>query len=208
MHPPIYLYLSETSFCETWENGGTIPVNNASRYLRLERSGIYTPDEVGHRTVPDAPGGFFGQSDEAVLQLSNTPIGTRHMDITFINCVVDDGHDRKTVSGHLREWLHDVHVLSFSTERSLSLLRRLDKQACVEIVHFDLFKAVLDSQMGREGTAGLVNYTGGLVRNHFVKSAADEWQREFRLIWDTGKKGPIEVEIPSGLAKRVHFDAK
>lgn len=101
----------------------------------------------------------------------------------------------------------DGLILSFSVDLSSDIATRLhNKEACVEIVDVGGLKQCVDEQLGVVGIAAMCEYTNGTDRNHFLKSTADDWQKEYRIFWPGSF--PQSVSIPGGLACVVKLPGK
>ena len=187
----LYLYLNEHWHAETWINGGEVPINPASFYRRIERGGIFTPDEnLIHKSEVDLTtlGPFLKVGPGSIIK-----------DFTFVGCVVDDEPFPDITNADYYE--NDGLILSFSSRLTGVLARKMKKKACIKIVDMDLLKRHLDDQLGVVSEAGPCKYTSGHQRNHFLKSDLDEWQAEYRLFWPVDKKA--EVFVPAGTAQLI-----
>lgn len=187
-----YLYLAYEKFTDAWVNGGKVPLYKASTYRRLERGGVYTPDENLIDTSThsiDTFLGFFPSSDNATITIGT--FMTPKVNIT--NAVIN----RRTEDGL---------VLCLANRRSNYIAKKLKKEACVEILDVAELKNVLDEQIGKKGVMGNCAYTESHKRNHFLKSSLDSWQEEYRIFWKDADS--IEVEIPKNLARRISIRGK
>lgn len=186
-----YLYLNEHWHAETWTGGGVIPINPASTYRKIERSGIYTPDEnLIHDSPVDllAPNPIFriapGAQVKGLTMYSNYVDGVRQSDVFNASYYEEDGL-----------------ILSFSQRLARTVARKMNKRACVKIIDMVRLKAHLDQKLGVTSKAGLCQYTSDHQRNHFLKSEADMWQDEYRLFWPLHER--VEVEIPPGIGELI-----
>lgn len=194
---PVYLYLGQPEYAQTWVAGGRIPIFAAKKYLSVDRAGIYTPDELRQRTVsltdPRAASGldsFFGLAS-----------GT----MSFNNCTINFEGDAFPLQGTVKQDFEDAYILCFSTEQSPHLMERLRKRACVKISDPAELKNVIDREMQQVSQAGLVEYTDHPNRGHFLKSSLDNWQSEYRFVWPRGGEATIWIDIPLGTASEVDF---
>ncbi|OOL34024.1 hypothetical protein BOO94_30710 [Pseudomonas sp. FSL W5-0299] len=181
----LYLYLNEHSHADTWINGGVIPIQPASTYRKLERDGIYTPDE---NLIHKSPFDLFSLSP--VLDLR----GFGHFSM---NNLMVNGVQVPNVSD-VSLYEEDGLILSFSCRYKKKTAIRMKKKACVKILDVDALKKHLDEKLGVEAIAKDCEYTQGHERNHFLKSNADQWQAEFRMFWPILER--VEVELPPGVA--------
>lgn len=188
----VYLYLNEPEHAQTWVEGGEIPINPASVYKSMERSGVFTPDEnLIHKSEMDlmnlGPG------------IHLDPAGN-FKNITFINCDFGAGPVNVNAGDYYAE---NGLLLSFSTALSKAVMDRFKtKKVCVKILDIDRLKSILDLNLGCESQADKCRYTTGHERNHFLKSFLDIWQQEYRLFWKC-KPERQWVSIPAGLAEVV-----
>lgn len=196
-----FIYLTEEAWTEVWEHGGRVPLNPASAYLASERRGTKTPDEGRIRTIegmPDwvveGPNRFFNiQGDAAGISVSN--MGFEHY----------RGEPARVEHGRAETVASDGIILCLSTQLSQAIGTRLGKKACVEIMSLDHLVKVLNQRIGIECLRDKVCYTDGFARNHFLKSREDEWQHEYRLFWPVTFVISRDVELPSGIGKRVFW---
>ena len=184
-----YLYLTKHEWCNTWVNGGIIPINPASFYLSPTREGTKTPDEnlIHNSPVDIASLSSFGFHMENVK------------DLTFTNNIYN-GISLPSFA-NADYYKEDGLILSFCNRKSNEICKRLGKIACVAIGSIESLKSIIDEQLGVEGMAGNCQYTQDHQRNHFLKSIEDGWQDEYRLFWPV--KNACKVVIPAGLAKKV-----
>ena len=144
-----YLYLTRKEWVSTWENGGSIPIPIASRFLSHERSGTQTTDENRfHRSSVDLtklPGYKIGPDATIVgLNLVGVTVnGVRQPDIVGATCGTEDGL---------------IICLSNGLERSIA--ERLGKSACVEIFDAEALKECINAQVGNRGANGRVRVYG------------------------------------------------
>ncbi|HDS9898497.1 TPA: hypothetical protein QH942_002777 [Klebsiella aerogenes] len=185
-----YLYLTQPEWAGAWVNGGEIPLNLATAYKRMDRDGIYTPDEgLIDDTTHDIQ--LF---DPAIIQFGgdfkNVSIGgiTVGGEVVFSN-----------FNGS--RYADDGVILSLCNQKDASIKDRLRKSVCVEIISIDVLKRELDNQFGVVSEARNCEYTNTHNRGHFLKSEQDSWQDEFRLFWK--KDGPLRAMLPSGIGKIV-----
>lgn len=184
-----YLYLNFPEWKDAWINGGKIPLNPASVYKRMDRDGIYTPDE-----------NLIYESTHDLDQLEpivKVGVGARNVSIGKI---ISNG---VTIAENVQasRYEEDGVILSLCNRKSKSIAKKLKKQACVKIINFELLKKAIDEQLGKVSIAKPCKYTDSYERNHFLKSTEDEWQDEFRLFWDHQEK--VEIILPKGIAKSV-----
>ncbi|WP_442108254.1 hypothetical protein [Pseudomonas sp. NUPR-001] len=185
----LYLYLNEHWHAETWMFGGVIPINPASTYRKMERSGIYTPDE---NLIHDSPVDLT--TPNPLFRLSP---GAQVKGLTMCDNYVDGVRQPDVFNASYYE--EDGLILSFSRRLSRNVAKKMSKTACIKILDMSRLKAHLDEQLGVTSKAGFCEYTSGHQRNHFLKSEADMWQDEYRLFWSLHKK--VEVEIPPGIGE-------
>lgn len=183
-----YLYLTKPEWAEAWVNGGSIPLNQATAYKRMDRDGIYTPDEgLIYESTHDVD-----KFDPTIInmqgQFKNITIGS----ITVGGEVVLSGFNGS-------RYEDDGVILSLCNVMDISIQKKLNKLVCVEISDFNELKRVIDEQLKVQSEAKSCKYTSGHNRNHFLKSEKDSWQNEFRFFWPI--KGPVKVELPPGIAK-------
>ncbi|CAI1583531.1 MULTISPECIES: hypothetical protein [Serratia] len=185
-----YLYLTKPEWADAWVNGGKIPLNLATAYKRMDRDGIYTPDEgIIYETTHDVDA-----IDPRYLQFGET-----FKDCSVGGIYVNGVLVVPPVSGSRYE--DDGVILSLCNVRDDEIKKRLNKQVGVEILDVYKLKEVIDSQLKVNSDAKSCSYTSGHIRNHFTKSEKDSWQNEFRLFWSI--QGPVEVELPSGIASVI-----
>jgi hypothetical protein len=186
-----FLYLTKTEWQNAWLNGGTIPINLASEYLRQERGSIYTPDET---LIHDSP---VDLTLIPVLKLSG-------INLTMIGNIVDGQRipDFRNAS-LLRQ---DGNILSFCDVASTAIAKQLKKVCCVKIFDLSELKKIIDAQLGVLGESGPCVYTAGHQRGHFLKSTEDAWQREYRLFWHGNENK--KVTIPAGIAEPICLQSR
>lgn len=184
-----YLYLNFPEWKDAWINGGKIPLNPASVYKRMDRDGIYTPDENL----------IYESTHDLKLLEPMVKIGVGSKNIS-IGKLVNNG---VTVAENVQASIYeeDGVILSLCNRKSKSIARELKKQACVKILDLEFLKAVIDEQLGKVSIAKPCTYTTSYERNHFLKSTKDEWQDEYRLFWDHQEK--VEIILPKGIAKSI-----
>tara|TARA_R110000772_G_scaffold85933_2_gene180307 strand:+ start:1729 stop:2298 length:570 start_codon:yes stop_codon:yes gene_type:complete len=186
-----YLYLTFPKWKDAWIHGGKIPLNPASVYKRMDRDGIYTPDEnLIYKSTHD-----LDQLKGAV----NIGVGCRNISIGKI---VNNG---VTIAENLQasKYEEDGVILSLCNRKSKKIAQKLTKQACVKILDVDLLKDVIDEQLGKLSIAKACRYTKSYERNHFLKSSEDEWQDEYRLFWNHQER--VEIVLPKGIAKSINI---
>ena len=189
----IYLYLTEKEWVNPWINGGTIPLSLASSYLSDTRSEIYTPDE---NRIND-----MGVNIEELAPLIKISPGGGLKNATFKNNYVNGRKMPEVENGNYYQ--EDGIILSFSRELSKFLADKMGKKAVVKIFNIQELKLCIDEQLGAEGAMAVCEYTSGPNRNHFLKSEADAWQKEFRIFW----QGLSErsVILPDGVGELVEL---
>ena len=186
----IYLYLTLPEWTAAWTTGGRIPIALASTYLSDKREGTMTPDET---------------------RVNNLNVDVRRLNHPealpqqFRGCVfvgnAFQGPDFPLVVGD--RYIEDGLILSFSTERSWLIARKLGKKSCVRVANLNALKAIIDEQVAVKGKMGPCAYTNYHERDHFLKSTADSWQCEFRMFWPGTAR--VEVVLPPGIAETVHL---
>ncbi|WJG10367.1 hypothetical protein [Aliiglaciecola sp. LCG003] len=188
-----YLYLTWPEWVDAWVNGGKIPLNPASVYKRMDRDGIYTPDEnlIYESTHP------IDQMNPAIYVANNV------QNVTVGASVFECGNVRQEFpANYIKDFYQgDGVILSLCNRKSNSIAERLRKRAAVKIFNVAYLKAVIDEQLGKKSIAKPCEYTSSHNRNHFLKSVADQWQDEYRFFWDHQER--VEVELPKGMAKRI-----
>lgn len=195
-----YIYLTEKEWVEAWEKGGTVPINPASAYVSDIREGTRTPDETLQRTIRGMPDWVVGAgTGRGPFRIQ--PGGG--LTIQNIGIQIGDGPVCDIADGHADCRFEDGLILSLSTELDGKIAHRLGKKACVRIRCMACLIEALDEQLGVSCRWGAVHYRDGYARNHFLKSAADAWQKEYRLLWLTDDVQPRAVVIPPNSASRV-----
>jgi hypothetical protein len=181
-----YLYLTRPEWQASWVHGGVIPINLASTYLRQDRSGIYTPDEnLIYRSPVDLRAlGIHVERGATIGSFS------------FKNCSIGGVPIPDFEDGTFRS--EDGLILSFCNSASSDIAKRLGKTCCVKILDINALKDLISNQLGTQGKMGTCEYTHTHERNHFLKSAEDSWQNEFRIFWEGDKN--VEVALPAGVA--------
>ena len=187
----VFLYLTKQQWVTPWVHGGEIPINLASSYRSAVRSGTKTPDEnLTNDTNIDI---------QELRPLINVGKDGGFRNATIQDCAVTG---RRLPEVHDGNYFHeDGLILSFSLRKSRKLAMRMDKEACVKIQNVDYLKQCIDEQLKLKGIMQKCEYTDGPNRNHFLKSHADSWQKEFRIFW-LGSSGK-PVILPSGIAELV-----
>jgi hypothetical protein len=196
---PIYLYLKNEHFAETWTSGGLVPLGKASDYRSSQRGGTMTPDEVLQDRV-------IGASRQLQQQFVHVHGGEEVFFYDNIGDYVSDDGKRmfgKIPSFRVDRYEEDAQILCASTVGSAAIMRRLKKTRAVVIERPGDLIAVLDEQIGMPSRAGGVRYTVGQDRSHFLKGLADAWQYEYRITWLNKPAQTLQVNIPGGLARHV-----
>lgn len=184
-----YLYLTFPEWKDAWINGGMIPLNPASEYRRLDRDGIYTPDEnLIYESTHEH------KSLEPVVRIEGNCRGVS------IGTIINNGVVIAR-NVEISKYEEDGVILSLCNRKSKSIARKLKKQACVKILDVEYLKSIIDAQLEKESISKPCEYTDTHKRNHFLKSKEDEWQDEYRLFWDHFER--VEVMLPKGIAKSV-----
>lgn len=186
-----YLYLTEVWWSDAWVNGGEVPIYLASTYLSNDRVGTRTPDEnLIHESNIDVPsleryGIEIGKGVSNIRFISPRFNGQLHPDIHIENYRLEDGL-----------------ILSFCNSFNEEIAERLgNKKCCVKIKDVEFLRKKIDKQLGYKGKMGSCEYTKDHRRNHFLKSAEDSWQDEYRLFWKYSMNK--KVRIPMGIAELV-----
>jgi hypothetical protein len=190
-----YLYLTKKEWVATWENGGTIPIPLASRFLSDSRDGTNTPDEnLIHRSNVDLT---------SLAPLIYIPKGGTAVSINISGATVNGVPFPDILDGNYYQ--EDGLILSLSNQFDRDIAKRLKKEACVVIHDVEQLKDCLDQQLEFVGKMGPCVYAEGHQRNHFLKSVEDAWQDEYRLFWPI-VLNKAEVLIPAGLVTEMTFD--
>ncbi|UVM14840.1 hypothetical protein LOY42_16225 [Pseudomonas sp. B21-023] len=190
----LFVYLNERCHAEAWVKGGEVPVNPASAYRSIDRSGIYTPDEnfTVDSSIPvdSVPGVRFEVSNGGVLTGSVTN---------------NFGPQGRLSDLHIKEYSHwDGWIMCFCTTQSRMLAKKFNgKAACVKIKNLPNLKKALDEQLGSISEGKHCKYTDGHLRNPFLKSSADSWQCEYRLFWKNIGAQRRLVQLPAGTGELV-----
>lgn len=186
-----YLYLTKVEWTSAWVDGGEIPLSLASKYKRMDRDGIFTPDEnLVHESTTDLlslyPYVVFGAGAVVRnLQMTNVYVnGVRIPDIVGANLYKEDGL-----------------IQSFCNVFDVDIAARFGKAACVRIHDIDKLRKHIDKRLGVKSRFGDCKYTHDHQRNHFLKSSADGWQHEYRLFWPSDTER--SVVLPAGVAEVV-----
>jgi len=178
-----YLYLDKFEYATTWINGGEIPPPSlASSYIDTQRSGTKTPDET-HIILGDDPSVFKGMG----ISLNDRPLGS----IIVSDCVVDD----RPVNAHWWHRVEDAFILSFSNSFDLNIGTMLGKSVCIKILDMEKLKKHLDKQMNIQSTMRKCEYIQEHTRDHFTKNIADQWQDEYRILWNMFKIQKLQIPI-------------
>jgi len=192
----LFRYLASEHDARSWLDGGVIPLFLAKRYFSEERNGIMTPDE---RRVINTNRPYEGSDISRVIAISDSK-GISITGARINGVLVPDFYGD--------HYLEDGRVLCLSVHLSGSLAKRMEKTVCVEIVDIASLKACLDQQVGVKSKMGLCKYVKNHNRNHFMKSAKDSWQAEYRLFWPTvpaDDRERIDVILPQRVACRVEL---
>lgn len=186
-----FLYLTKVEWVSAWIFGGVIPLSLASKYKRMDRDGIYTPDEnLVHDSIVDlrslSPFVVFGDSPniEDFNASNNFANGVRMPDVKNASLYIEDGL-----------------IQSFCNVFDLNVMRRFEKKACVRIFDIDKLREVLDKGLGSRAMHGDCRYTKDHQRGHFLKSVEDSWQCEYRFYW-AGREERL-IKLPAGIAEVV-----
>ncbi|AJY52512.1 hypothetical protein [Halomonas sp. KO116] len=180
----MYLYLTKKEWIEPWLNGGEIPINLASTYRKMERNGIFTPDEnlIYEATHPySVLQGVIALEDVRGITLTNVNINGYQINHMYIK-------ERREEDGL---------ILSFCNHFSERTAHRLEKEAAIEIIDIDKLIKSINRQTKTKCKRGNCEYTLGHNRNHFLKSYRDAWQDEHRLFWNHPES--INAQIPRGI---------
>jgi hypothetical protein len=181
-----YLYLTKVEWANTWVYGGVIPISLASNYLSQNRVGKLTPDE-----------NLIYQSQISVHELRKNGLDIRECkNLHFKNCSFG-GLDIEEL--HVNYYTEDGIILSFSNLCSMSICKGLEKMVCVSINNMLSLKICIDEQLDSIGKMAHCMYTNDHLRTHFLKSAEDSWQDEYRMFWPINQEK--WVQIPKGTAK-------
>lgn len=193
---PLFLYLTKAAFAETWIKGGQVPINPASAYLGASTTGVKTPDEV-------LQFGFEGKFTGTPRQIADaiSIVASGHG-------VIEDCHFNGAHIEHA--YVTDIYddpsyIMSLSTELSNTIMTRLEKVCAVRFDSPDALKRVLDEQLGTS-RSGLLTYTTGSSRGHFLRGEDSEYMKEFRFSWRRSGTEPVYVTIPPGLCELVDAD--
>lgn len=201
MEQRYYLYLTRESWVGAWVNGGEIPINPASAYLSDVREGTRTPDEAYQQTSSGVPDWVLSDSDGPCPIKVMPGAGS----IMLKNVSIDWGPGKvaHVAQGIASSRFEDGLILSLALSLDSQLAKKLGKEACVQIRCMACLIETLDQQIGTKCKWGKVRYRDGFARNHFLKSKADEWQQEYRLLWLTPDVSPRTVVLPPNMATRV-----
>jgi len=189
-----FLYLEKLEYADNWINGGEIPSPNlASSYLSDQRSGINTPDET-HIIRGDDPrnltnyGMKFSENNEL-------PLGHIHVAYSKFN--------NKPIPN--TAYMHEIDdgiILSFANIYDQNIGKMLgEKAVCVKILDMEKLRNCLDKQLDTISKMQECHYVSDHIRDHFTKSNADSWQKEYRIFWPTLKQKALI--IPKGSAQFV-----
>jgi hypothetical protein len=211
----LYIYLNQPEHVSAWVDGGSVPINPASFYRSDARGGVMTPDE-NHilRVTGIDPEAFVAGPSLPPMIAFEDPLGaippasrSRMYSIEISNVRVSRrGAPTRRLNGRIETGMMDGLILSMTTVLSAGLARRFGgKKAAVRIRDLRILIETLDDQIRVKCKAGRVAYTGRPDRNHFLKSRADNWQAEYRLLWLTDDVKQRWVELPPGIATEVGF---
>lgn len=186
-----FLYLTHVEWTDAWVNGGVVPISLASKYKRLDRDGIYTPDEnLIHDSAIDlltlSPFISFGENPSV-----------RNLTFTGNTC---NGMPLPNVR-NASLYSEDGLIQSFCNVFDLHVADRFEKNACVRIFDIDRLRKLLDKRLGRKSQYGDCRYTRDHQRGHFLKSEKDSWQSEYRFFWP--ERDEASVTLPAGIAEVV-----
>lgn len=186
-----YLYLEKNEYAKTWVEGGTVPLSLASSYRSSERSGIMTPDE--NVTIE-----FFGMPYNDFKKVVNVEGDSRNLNITLSNCNIQGKHVNKA---EYHQDYKDGYVLCFSNIKSKEIAKKLNKKCCVRIVDVGELCDYISDQIKIKGEHRSCEYTSEVNRNVFLKGSEDEWQKEYRIFWESSSKESISVVLPPKFAE-------
>jgi len=111
---PLYLYLSQREWADTWINGGQVLLTPARRYLG-ERKGTATPDELHHER-------WDGVSEAQLAGFFDTGVGSANFRIE---------------AARIDRYAQEAIILCFSFSRNESTMARFgNKSCCIEIIDF------------------------------------------------------------------------
>jgi len=184
-----YLYLTKIEWASAWVDGGIIPLSMASKYRRMDRDGIYTPDE---NLIHDSPvdlralSQFIGERPQVknITFAGNTLNGVPLPEVRNASFYTEDGL-----------------IQSFCNVFDVEIARRFGKEACVRIYDINKLRKYLDKRLGRRSQYGECKYTHDHQRGHFLKSVDDSWQQEYRFFWPD--KRDRSISLPSGVAEVI-----
>ncbi|PMU87117.1 MULTISPECIES: hypothetical protein [unclassified Pseudomonas] len=186
-----FLYLTHASWTESWVHGGSIPLALASKYKRMDRDGIYTPDEnLIHEAEIDL------RSLHPFVSFGETP---NVRDFTFTGNYFNGMPMPEVRNANF--YTEDGLIQSFCNVFDVEIANRFGKTACVRIHNIEKLRKHLDKRLGRKSRFGNCEYTHDHQRNHFLKSHDDAWQQEYRFFWPD--KVACSVELPPGIAEIV-----
>ncbi len=186
----MYLYLTKKEWIEPWVNGGEIPINLASTYRKMERKGIFTPDEnlIYEATHP-----------YSVLQGAFSFEGVKNVTLKNVNI---NGHQINHM--HIKERRkEDGLILSFCNHFAEKTAYRLEKAAAIEIIDIGKLIKAINRQTKTKCKRGNCEYTLGHNRNHFLKSYRDAWQDEHRLFWNHSVSITAKIPRDIGIIKWI-----
>jgi hypothetical protein len=201
-----YRFFDNEDYALAWINGGVVRIAPAATYLSQERDGIMTPDE---RLIYESPIPFEEVESFGAFELPRGQItGATFTD----NVVIDriDGIDvvRKIPDLHqVKHYYEDVGVICLCNDDDPAVIKRMKKSWSVDIPDVEKVLSIISEQLGIAGEMGDCEYTRDHQRTHYLKSTADQWQDEFRLVFK-GLKETRFVEVPPGLGQnlRVYYD--
>ena len=187
---PLFLYLKSYDHVMPWVVGGTIPLFSARTYLSKERRGVMTIDEV--RQSKWRGKGLDEFRETGIFHIKNC------VNVHFQGDMF--GIETDVV---ISDYDNDAYLHCTSTLCSRKQLARFEKTVCLRIINPRDLKRRLDAGMRQKSKAGLVQYTNGPDRGHFLKSDYDAWQCEYRLVWSRQAGAPVWIDLPPGTAEVV-----
>ena len=186
-----YLYLTKVEWTSAWVEGGSIPLSLASKYKRMDRDGIYTPDEnLIHESTIDL------RSLSPFISFGDTP---NVKGFTFTGNMFN-GMPLPEVR-NASFYIEDGLIQSFCNVFDIGIAKRLGKEACVRVHDINKLRKYMDKRLGRRSQYGDCMYTSDHQRGHFLKSKDDAWQKEYRFFWPTRQE--CSVLLPAGVAEVV-----
>jgi len=184
----LFLYLQNEDHARTWLHGGDVPLRLASSFLSLERKGIFTPDEV--RQFNEVGASISELERSGFLKITGAG-GVKDLEISGCH-----HNGWKIPATRIDDYREDAFVLCFSKSASRAMMKRFgNKKLCVEVNFQRLIDAV-KSQTTDDVYFGDVAYTNSAHRSHFMKSALDQWQNEYRVVLPNSKNSEKTITIP------------